>query len=314
MRRPIRFGPVRNTPRMARAGRLRAASLSMDNGSSRRPGNLLVLRSSKLRPKTQSAGFRNLTRSRVRRRAPTKAWKASSHPIAAMPSRRRHAFPSYRARVLGQVRSPVNQFRHADRNGTLLRRNGGRLIGSGLLPDAILVAHWSLAHGPEILSAIISHQARLIVSSENNGFILNAYPVVMLRVVGSAALEEADRMQNSIKISPPNSMLFISDRDTGVVPEITRGTRIWATPSCIVFGCLMFMDGETEVTLGNTSEVGTSDKAAFEGMLESPSRVVVVSTVGWKPILSSAVTSRITRVRIWTNHPTEPDKVVIGLG
>ncbi len=121
-------------------------------------------------------------------------------------------------------------------------------------------------------------------------------------------------MKDSIKISPPNSMLFISDRDTGVVPEIARGRRIWATSSCIVFGCLMFMDGETEVTLGNTSDVGIADKAAFEGMLESPSRMVVVSTVGWKPILSSAVATRITPVRIWTNHPTEPDKVIIGLG
>jgi hypothetical protein len=76
----------------------------------------------------------------------------------------------------------------------------------------------------------------------------------------------------------------------------------------------MFMDGETEVTLGNSNEVAPSAKPAFDGMLETPNHSVVVSIVGWKTILSSPVAGGTTRVRLWTNHPTEPDKVFIGLG
>jgi hypothetical protein len=76
----------------------------------------------------------------------------------------------------------------------------------------------------------------------------------------------------------------------------------------------MFMDGETEVSLGNASDVNSGTQTAFDGILETPNLSVVVSTVEWETILSAAIPTTKTRVRIWTNHPTEPDKVVVGLG
>jgi hypothetical protein len=118
----------------------------------------------------------------------------------------------------------------------------------------------------------------------------------------------------SIKIAPPNSILLIADRSGGVVPSITRGQRIWSTPSCIVFGCLAFMDGETDVTLGVATDVDPGTPPAFEGLLETPNLSVVVSTVEWKTVLWAQVLSKKTWIRIWTNRSQEPDKVVIGIG
>lgn len=121
-------------------------------------------------------------------------------------------------------------------------------------------------------------------------------------------------MSSSIKIAPPNSLLFVSDRQGGVTPRITRGKSIWSTPSCVAVGCFTFADGPTAVTLGRSHEVATEGRAAFDGNLETPSGVVVVALVGGREILRATVSAPSTRVRVWTNHPHEPDDVIIGLG
>jgi len=121
-------------------------------------------------------------------------------------------------------------------------------------------------------------------------------------------------MPNSLKISPPNSMLFVSDISGGKTPEIVRGKRIWSTPSCVALGCLMEQDGPTDVTLGLASEVALPERPAFDGVIETPSRVVVVSTTEHRQVLRAEVSDARTRLRIWVNHPSEPDRVVLGLG
>jgi hypothetical protein len=92
-----------------------------------------------------------------------------------------------------------------------------------------------------------------------------------------------------------------------------KGQRIWVTPSCIAVGCLAFMDGETEVTLGASAEVDPGGIVAFDGLLDTSNRAVVVSTIEGETVLRANVTGARTRVRIWTNDPSEPDEVVIGL-
>lgn len=121
-------------------------------------------------------------------------------------------------------------------------------------------------------------------------------------------------MGRTIKISPPNSILFISDGRSGVAPQITKEKRIWATSSCVAVGCLMEQDGPTEVTLGQADEIRSQEIPAFDGFLETPRRTVLVSTSENRSILEKNVTSERTRLRIWTNHPSEPDKVIIALG
>jgi hypothetical protein len=121
-------------------------------------------------------------------------------------------------------------------------------------------------------------------------------------------------MASTIRIAPPYSLIFISDLDGGTSPECIGGKSLWATPSCIAVGCLMFQDGETEVTLGPVREVDPGGSPVFDGMLETPNKSVIVSTAEHETLLDVRVPNTSTRVRIWSNHPTEPDKVVVGLG
>jgi hypothetical protein len=74
------------------------------------------------------------------------------------------------------------------------------------------------------------------------------------------------------------------------------------------------MDGETKITLGEVRHVNPGIDPAFDDMLETPDRAVVVSTVERVTLIQALVPTARTRVRIWTNHPTEPDEVIIGLG
>jgi hypothetical protein len=121
-------------------------------------------------------------------------------------------------------------------------------------------------------------------------------------------------MQQIKKIAPPNSLLFIAGRADTPAPEWIQGRYIVASDKCISVGCLAFMDGETEVQLGSALDVRQSEKPAFDGYLPTPERSIVVSTVEREIVLSARVSDRETRIRVWTNHPTEPDKVVIGWG
>ena len=121
-------------------------------------------------------------------------------------------------------------------------------------------------------------------------------------------------MSHSVTIAPPNSLVVISDAHGGEVPLAMRAKRIVSTRSCIAVGCRMFADGPSRFTLGPAREVDPGMPPSFEGSLEAPSRTVVVSTVERQALRRAQVPSREVRVRIWTNHPTEPNEVVIGLG
>src|SRR5215475_12879520 len=104
-------------------------------------------------------------------------------------------------------------------------------------------------------------------------------------------------MTISASIAPPNSLLVISDQSGGKVPEITRDRRIWSTPTCIIVGCLAFMDGQTRVSMDNGSEIDPGGRPVFDGLLETPTRTVVISTVEHEPVLQSEVSTARTRIR-----------------
>lgn len=120
-------------------------------------------------------------------------------------------------------------------------------------------------------------------------------------------------MKISAKLAPANSIIFISDVKLGEIPEITRGRRLWWTASCVVVGCLPFMDGETEVTLGDVESLNPGIPPVFDGTIKTPHRSIMVSTVDGK-VMSIPTPTPVSRVRVWTNHPAEPDRIVVGVG
>lgn len=68
----------------------------------------------------------------------------------------------------------------------------------------------------------------------------------------------------------------------------------------------MDRDGETAVMLGSSHEVDPGRSPVFDGQLETPNRVITVSTVEGKAILMEAVPEITTHVRVWVNNLTMP--------
>lgn len=116
----------------------------------------------------------------------------------------------------------------------------------------------------------------------------------------------------SARVSPPNSIIFITDLEGGDVPVADRPNPIMFTESCISVTTLMEYDGETQITLTPLSECRRDDPAAFDGRIDTPTGHLTVTVVAWDIVLQDHSGSPRTRVVIWTNHPREPDEIVIG--
>lgn len=116
-------------------------------------------------------------------------------------------------------------------------------------------------------------------------------------------------------MAPPNSIVFLEDVGGGEIEDLHHGEpHIGASPSVIWIGCLAFMDGTTEFVLGFAKEIDPGDPPIFDDMLKTPSRAVALRTSHLRTILGNKVPTDSTRVRVWTNDPSEPDHVIIGLG
>ena len=116
-----------------------------------------------------------------------------------------------------------------------------------------------------------------------------------------------------IKSAPPNSVVIVSDRGGGEVPKSMNGEAISATSSCVAVGCMAADDGGTEFTLGRLSELDRPKKPAYEGTLNTPSRQLVIRSVLGVELLGLTVEGDVTRVKIWANDISEPDRIVIAV-
>lgn len=122
-------------------------------------------------------------------------------------------------------------------------------------------------------------------------------------------------MKQSIRLAPPNSIFFLEDSSGGKIPKIDdRAPNIWSTRSCIIIGSLCEMDGETELIASTSASDAPSIPPTFEGMLDTPSGVVVISTSEQEVLLRCGVKTHFTRVRVWTDHPVEPDHIKVVFG
>ena len=118
-------------------------------------------------------------------------------------------------------------------------------------------------------------------------------------------------MSTTIKVAPPHSIILIVDVTRGDVPDVTRTGIFWATDSCLVVGTFSSSDGETEISMAHGAAAENLGAPSFDVYLETPSKVVVIVTTDEETIYQAAVKETRTRVRVWINHPTEPDKIDI---
>jgi hypothetical protein len=139
---------------------------------------------------------------------------------------------------------------------------------------------------------------------------LNLDPSARIKV--AVAVRSSATVSLSFTIDPVTSLVGICGLKIGTVPDPPPPGRITATESCILLACYPEEDGETKITLGQASDVNPGYPPAFDGQLTTPSRVVRVVTVDWKPLLETPVSAQLTRIRIWKNVRFA-DKIIIGV-
>lgn len=121
-------------------------------------------------------------------------------------------------------------------------------------------------------------------------------------------------MTRSIKLRVYRGLLFIMGSiDSAEFPIENGDKRLWSTDSCIVVGCQLDDDGETEILLGPAQEIDPGIRPAFAGVLDTPDHRVVVMAGLFEELIETNVSSSRTTVKIWINHPEWPDRVLIGL-
>jgi hypothetical protein len=116
-------------------------------------------------------------------------------------------------------------------------------------------------------------------------------------------------MKQSTRITPPNSLVLVMDRSVGEIPKTMQGQAISATRTCIAIGTLSAADGETTVELTDETAIVPVGGATFEAVLDTPERKIVICSVLNETLMDCEVNGSRTKVRIWTNHPSEPDTV-----
>lgn len=116
-----------------------------------------------------------------------------------------------------------------------------------------------------------------------------------------------------LRVVPPNSLILVEDSNGGDIPTSMNRSLVAATNSCIAVGCRTEVDGETEINFEHCSNIDTGDQLEFEGLLQTPSRKIVVRTTHGVTLLEMPVAATETKLRIWANDPNEPDRLTIGI-
>jgi hypothetical protein len=117
-----------------------------------------------------------------------------------------------------------------------------------------------------------------------------------------------------VEFSPINSIVFVSDNLHTRPPVHQDSDLVHFNNESVSVGCYPEVSGSTVFTLGKSKEVSLESEPAFDGMIETPSRKLMITTVLDEILLETDVVDVNTRVRVWLNHPKWPDKVAVGWG
>lgn len=116
------------------------------------------------------------------------------------------------------------------------------------------------------------------------------------------------------RIAPEYASFYIAGSRKVAVPIGGEPRTVRASGDCINMGCLNAQDGDTSVFLAWAAELARSNEPNYDGLLNTQSGLVLLFDVNMPEILSMAVPTSETRVRIWANRLLEPDRIHIGLG
>jgi hypothetical protein len=122
-------------------------------------------------------------------------------------------------------------------------------------------------------------------------------------------------MNTIVVVTAPDYLSFyVAGSRRAKTPLQANVHGILANEECIRVPCLYWNDGDTTITLGSAKDVDPGRTPDFDGLLDTPEGEVMVSDTDDPRLAAYPTVEGLTRIRIWINHPTEPDEVVIGVG
>jgi hypothetical protein len=113
----------------------------------------------------------------------------------------------------------------------------------------------------------------------------------------------------------PNSLILVMDQTVGKVPDSMNQSLVAATTTCVAVGTVSETDAQTFISLSDEIPPRMSKQVlAFDGVLPTPSRRLSVCSVHDDALLVLDVAGNNTRVRIWADHPAEPNEIWVVVG
>jgi hypothetical protein len=120
-------------------------------------------------------------------------------------------------------------------------------------------------------------------------------------------------MKCETTITPPNSIILVMDFTAGRVPDSFERGLIAATETCVAVGTLSEQDGSTTIVLTDefSSDLISDEVLVYENSIRVPGSALSVVTSWNEPVLSVPVLADQVYIRVWVNHPSEPNRIVI---
>lgn len=119
-------------------------------------------------------------------------------------------------------------------------------------------------------------------------------------------------MKGSIEYVPDHNMFILEDSGGGSLPDIDeRLPRIWATETCVIIGCLVRDEGKTRLVLSNSLEDAPDEPPVFMCDIATPSYILQVIETDLSILMQMETAATKTKLRVWTNHASEPDEITV---
>ena len=117
-----------------------------------------------------------------------------------------------------------------------------------------------------------------------------------------------------LSIAPRYVSFYAAGRRNVDIPTHMDRRGVLSSSDCILIPALYWNDGDTHVTFGPASEIVGAKRPDFDGTLNTPNKEIILFDADEPQYAIADVPSLKTRIRVWIDHPTEPENVVIAWG
>lgn len=117
-----------------------------------------------------------------------------------------------------------------------------------------------------------------------------------------------------LSIAPEYVSFYVAGRQNVDIPLHMDRRGILSSKDCVNIPALYWNDGDTHVTLGPASEIPHIGEPDFDGILNTSNLEFILFDANEPQFAIVQVPSTKTRIRVWIDHPTEPQNLIIAWG